>query len=102
METLKFKPFEPKKENRFYVKFQESFNILSHVIKETKRPSFTKTTNNVIIWDDFIFKMYDPITPSTSQALMEGIRELRTKDSHIIKVKIQGLDPIGGVIEEWE
>jgi len=102
METSKFEPFEPKRENRFYVEFQEPFNIPAYVTKETKRPSFTLTRNNTIVWDDFIFKMYDPIVPSSAEALMKGIRELRTKDSQIIKVKIKGLDPTGGVIEEWE
>lgn len=93
--------FEPKKTNRYVVSFSAPFKIPQYVIHKTTRPSFKKTKKDVIVWDDMVFSMYDPIAPSTSQALMDGIRELRKQDSYEIQVTIQGLDPVGNVIEEW-
>jgi hypothetical protein len=93
--------FEPKKENRFIVKFGKPFSISESVINQTKRPSFKKS-NSGMKWDNMVFSMYDPITPSTSQSLMDGLRVLRTQDSQIIDVFIQIMDPIGEIIEEWK
>jgi hypothetical protein len=46
--------------------------------------------------------MYDPISPSTSQSIMYGLRELRKKDSQQIKVNIKLLGPVGDIVEEWD
>jgi hypothetical protein len=93
--------FEPKKENRFIVKFGKPFFIPEYVINQTARPSFKKT-NSGMKWDNMVFTMYDPITPSTSQSLMDGLRVLRTHDSQIIDVVIQIMDPVGTIVEEWK
>lgn len=95
------KNMEPKKENRYQVSFSEPFEIPQYAIKPTNRPSFNKTKNGVIVWDDMVFSMYDIIHPSTSAAIMEGIRELRKRDSYEMKITIEGLDPVGGIVERW-
>jgi hypothetical protein len=96
-----FIPFEPKKNNKFNVTFGEPFNIPTNVIKEFQRPS-PKLTKTGIKWDDMVFTMYDPISPSTSQSIMDGLRELRKKDNPQIKVNIKLLGPIGDIVEEWD
>lgn len=100
-ELEQFKQFEPKNSNRFYVKFGDPFNIPIYVIKEVQRPSF-KMANCGIQWNDMIFTMYDPITPSTSQAIFEGLRKLRMQDSQQIKINLKLLGPIGDSIELWD
>jgi hypothetical protein len=100
-ELEQFEQFEPKKSNRFHVKFGDPFNIPIYVIKEVQRPSF-KMANCGIRWDDMVFTMYDPISPSTSQSIMYGLRELRKKDSQQIKVNIKLLGPVGDIVEEWD
>jgi hypothetical protein len=93
--------FEPKKESRFIVKFGKPFFIPEYVINQTARPSFKKT-NSGMKWDNMVFTMYDPIAPSTSQALMDGLKALKTQDSQSIDVTIQILDPVGSSIEKWK
>lgn len=92
--------FEPKTENRFVAKFPKPFNIPSFVIHNAKRPSFSNK-KGTIVWNNMVFLMYDPIAPSTSQAIMEGIRELRKMDSYTLNITIQGMGPVGEVVEDW-
>ena len=94
-------PFEPKVENRFIVKIGKPFNIPPYVISSAKRPSFTKA-NNGIKWDDMVFTMYDPITPSTSQTIMEGLKKLENQESQSIEITIQVMGPVGDAVEEWK
>ena len=101
MTETSFAQFEPTKVNRFVAKFGEPFKIPNYVIKEVARPSF-KMVNCGIKWDDMVFTMFDPIVPSTSQAIMEGLRELRKQDSQQIKINLKLLDPVGSSIEEWD
>jgi hypothetical protein len=95
-------PYEPKRENRYVVSFSEPFKISEYVTHTTKRPSFTKTKNNTIVWDDMVFSMHDPIYPSTSDAIMHGMIELRKRDSYQMSIEITGLDPVGNPIEKWK
>lgn len=92
-----FVQYEPKKENRFIIEFGEPFKIPNYVIHRTTRPIMISLDT----WADMVFSMYDPISPSTSQALMDGIRELRKRDDKTIEVKIYILDPVGEKVEEW-
>jgi hypothetical protein len=96
-----FEPFEPKKENRFLVKFPEPFKIPQYVIHKANRPSFSITEYGTIIWKNITFSLYDPISPSTSGAIMEGLKELRKKDSQKLTIEIEILDPTGNVVESW-
>lgn len=94
-------PFEPKKENRFFVEFGAPFNIPKWVVRQASRPSF-RTANSGIVWENMVFCLYDPIRPSTAQAVTEGLRELRKQDSQTVEVGIKILDPVGDTIEHWK
>lgn len=99
--NLEFKTFEPKKENRFIINIGEPFNIPEYVIKATSRPSI-KTTNAGYRWEKMIFEMYDPISPSTSQAIMNGLEKLKKQDCQDITITINLVDPVGTSIEKWK
>jgi len=99
--NLEFKTFEPKKENRFIINIGEPFNIPEYVIKATSRPSI-KTTNAGYRWEKMIFEMYDLISPSTSQAIMNGLEKLKKQDCQDITITINLVDPVGTSIEKWK
>ena len=115
---IMFRAFEPKVQNRF-VMFID--NIPSFMVKNVKAPTFT---DNVIKldhinsyrkirgkreWDDMTMTLYDPITPSGAQAVMEwartgyesvtgraGYSDLYKKD-----LTLNILGPVGDIVSEW-
>lgn len=91
------KPFEPKKQNRFTIKFGEPFEIPEWVTYKTSRP----VLNRQLKWEKMVFSMYDPIGPSTSQVVMKGIQKLKEKNRNVIDVTLNSYGPIGDKIEEW-
>ena len=91
-------PYEPKQTNRFIVIFPTEFDIAPQVIFKVS-PIVMLATNMQV--EPIVFYMYDPVSPSTSLAINEGLRQLRTKDDKTIKIVIHSLDPIGNVVEEW-
>ena len=77
---IMFRAFEPKVQNRFVMYMD---GIPSFMVKNAKAPTFT---DNVVKldhintyrkirgkreWEDMSFTLYDPITPSGAQAVME-------------------------------
>ena len=93
--------YEPKKINRWSVKFEgKGYEGISlYVLKKTHRPKLINGS-----WSDIRITLYDLIGPSTAQALMEGIRsewQVRGKEIPNIKYKLNMLDPTGVAIEEW-
>ena len=102
METKEFKPFESKTESRFVVNFPEPFRIPQYVVHKASRPSFYLTESGMIIWNSIDFVLYDPISPSTSASIMEGIKELRKRDSQNLTIGIEILSPVGDIVESWD
>jgi hypothetical protein len=96
-----FIPYEPKKTNRFIVRFPKSFNLPEWVCFETSRPTLriVGEAKNVI-WDDLVVKMYDPIGPSTTKALMDLVYENKIIDKFSFDIEM--LDPTGVVVEKWQ
>jgi hypothetical protein len=93
--------YEPKMENRFIVVFPEYFYIPSYVIHNTTRPSCS-VRRDMISWNNITFDMYDPVCPSTSQAIINGLSNLKKLDSYKLKILIQELGPVGDKVAEWE
>ena len=115
---MMFTAFEPKLQNRFIMYID---GIPSYLIKKISRP--TIEFNEVILdhinvkrkikgkanWDNITCDLYDPVTPSGAQAVMEWVRishesvtgrdgyyDFYKKDIHILT-----LGPVGDVVEEW-
>lgn len=113
-----FKAFEPKVQNRFIMYFED---IPSFMVKGVSSPSFTDS--EVVLhhintyrkirgkreWNTVNFTMYDPITPSGAQKVMDwarlqyesvtgraGYSDLYKKD-----VVLNALGPVGDVVGEW-
>ena len=79
-------PYEPKRQNRFIVRFPSSLGINEWYVTSAKRPSakinsvaipFLNTSTYVagrFEWETMQVTFKDPIGPSASQALMEWFR----------------------------
>jgi len=92
---------EPKQQQRFLVKFPKPFDINQFVIHEASRPKYNFLEDT---WGDITFRMMDPICPSTSQAVMDGLKILKEDDEfkdECIIITIEMLDPLGMSIEQW-
>lgn len=115
---MMFTAFEPKLQNRFIMDIE---GIPAYLIKTINRPSIT--FNQVVLdhinvkrkikgkanWDPITCELYDPVTPSGAQAVMEWVRlshesvtgrdgysDFYKKDIHV-----RTLGPVGDVVEEW-
>ena len=115
---IMFKAFEPKVQNRFVMLID---NIPSFMVKNVKAPTFT---DNVIKldhinsyrkirgkreWDDMAMTLYDPVTPSGAQAVMDWARlsyesvtgRAGYSDFYKKDLTLNVLGPVGDVVSEW-
>jgi hypothetical protein len=113
-----FTAFEPKQANRFIMYVD---GIPSYMIKEfgeVKIEQAEVTLNHINVqrkvkgkskWSDVTMKLYDPITPSGAQAVMEWVRlhhESVTgrdgySDFYKKDITVNVLGPVGDVVSEW-
>lgn len=113
--------FEPKKKNRFILRFPSDLGISEWTVSSTNRPKLNQgnveipllNTSTWVLgrykWEPMNVTFRDPIAPSTSQALMEWIR-LGTESvtgrqgyaaGYKRDVELEMLDPSGVVVEKW-
>ena len=113
-----FTSFEPKVPNRFIMYIE---GIPSYVIKATNRPSIefgVITLDHMNVnrklkgkgnWNSIAITLYDPIVPSSAQAVMEWIRLSHESvtgrdgyaDFYKKDITFNALGPVGDKIEEW-
>lgn len=114
-------PFEPKRANRFILRFPSTLGINEWYVTSTSRPSakinsveipFLNTSTYVagrFTWEELRVTFKDPIGPSASQALMEWFRlhaesvtgRMGYAASYKKDVELELLDPSGVVVEKW-
>lgn len=114
-------PFEPKRQNRFILRFPSSLGINEWYVTSAKRPSstikdveipFLNTSTYVagrFVWEPIDVTFKDPIGPSASQALMEWFRlhaesvtgRMGYAAGYKKDVELEMLDPTGVVVEKW-
>jgi len=114
-------PYEPKRQNRFILRFPSSLGINEWFVESAKRPSikiaateiqFLNTSTYVagrFNWDEIGVKFRDPIGPSASQALMEWVRlcaesvtgRMGYATGYKKDIDLEMLDPTGVVVEKW-
>ena len=115
---IMFTAFEPKVANRFIMYID---GIPSYMVKSATSPSFT---DNVIKldhintyrklrgkreWQNMTLNLYDPITPSGAQAVMEWARlgyesvtgRAGYSDFYKKDVTLNMLGPVGDIVGEW-
>ena len=114
-------PYEPKRKNRFILRFPSSLGINEWYVTSTSRPSakinateipFLNTSTYVagrFNWEEIKVTFKDPIGPSASQALMEWFRlhaesvtgRMGYAAGYKKNVELEMLDPTGVVVEKW-
>lgn len=115
---MMFTAFEPKVANRFTLYID---GIPSYLIKKSNAPGFDageiildhinvyRKLKGKVKWDDISMELYDPITPSGSQALMEWARLAHESvtgrdgysDFYKKDLTFEVLGPPGDVVGEW-
>jgi hypothetical protein len=114
-------PYEPKRENRWILRFPSSLGINEWYVETTSRPKlqigsteiqFLNTSTYVagrFTWQELPVTFRDPIGPSASQAVMEWIRlcaesvtgRMGYAAGYKKNVDLEMLDPTGVVVEKW-
>jgi hypothetical protein len=114
-------PYEPKRQNRFILRFPSSLGINEWFVETAARPSikigsteiqFLNTSTFVagrFNWDPISVKFRDPIGPSAAQALMEWVRlhaesvtgRMGYAAGYKKDIDLEMLDPTGVVVEKW-
>ena len=115
---MMFTAFEPKVQNRFLMFID---GIPAYLIKKIQRPNITFTDitlDHINIkrklkgkanWEDITCDLYDPVTPSGAQSVMEWVRLSHESvtgrdgysDFYKKDIRINSLGPVGDVVEEW-
>ena len=116
-ETM-FTAFEPKLQNRFIMFID---GIPAYLIKKIQRPNITfgevvldhinvkRKIKGKANWENITCDLYDPVTPSGAQAVMEWVRLSHESvtgrdgysDFYKKDIRINTLGPVGDVVEEW-
>jgi len=114
-------PYEPKRKNRWLIRFPASLGIQEWWLSSAARPSITQNevemqflnTSTWVIgrftWESIDVVMRDPIGPSAAQAIMEWVRlhseSITGRQGYAAgykkDVEVEMLDPTGVVIEKW-
>ena len=90
--------YEPKRKNRFTVKFPEKFCIEPFFVKVFKKPKYDFTKKG---WHDIGIEFYDPIAPSASKAMLKLIENINKGSVDGFDLNLELLDPVGCVTERW-
>jgi hypothetical protein len=115
---IMFTAFEPKVTNRFIMYID---GIPSYMVKSVASPSFTdgvikldhintyRKIRGKREWQNMTLSLYDPITPSGAQAVMEWARlgyesvtgRAGYSDFYKKDVTLNMLGPVGDIVGEW-
>ena len=114
-------PYEPKKKNRFILRFDSSLGINEWYVESTSRPQITINSVEIpflntstyvagrFTWGTINVTFRDPIGPSAAQALMEWVRmhsesvtgRMGYAAGYKKNIDLELLDPTGVVVEKW-
>jgi hypothetical protein len=114
-------PYEPKRQNRFILRFPSSLGINEWFVESTSRPQITIGSTEIPFlntstfvagrfnWNPINVVFRDPIGPSAAQALMEWVRlhaesvtgRMGYAAGYKKDINLEMLDPTGVVVEKW-
>lgn len=113
------KYFEPKRNNRFIVRFPSEFGIEPLTVQKINRPKInfkpkelnimnqTQFISSNFEWSNFEIELIDFIGPSTSSGVYNLIDfcqdhiKYNVIEDFLFSFSIEALDPVGVVIEKW-
>jgi hypothetical protein len=114
-------PYEPKRQNRFIMRFPSPLGINEWFVESASRPTITINSTPIpflntetyvagrFTWGTINVTLRDPIGPSATQAIMEWIRlcaesvtgRMGYAAGYKRSVDLEMLDPTGVVVEKW-
>ena len=114
-------PYEPKRKNRWVLRFPSELGIQEWFVSTAARPQITQEATEIpflntstyvvgrFVWNTISVTFRDPIGPSASQALMEWVRlhseSVTGRQGYAAGYKkdleLEMLDPTGVVVEKW-
>ena len=114
-------PYEPKRQNRFIVRFPSSLGINEWFVETASRPHITIAPTEIQFlntstyvagrfnWQPINVTFRDPIGPSAAQALMEWVRlhaesvtgRMGYAAGYKKDIDLEMLDPTGVAVEKW-
>jgi len=117
----KMPTYEPKRNNRFILRFPSELGINEWFVESAARPHITIQSTEIqflntstyvagrFTWGEINVTFRDPIGPSASQALMEWVRlcaeSVTGRMGYAVgykrNVDLEMLDPTGVVVEKW-
>jgi hypothetical protein len=115
---IMFTAFEPKVQNRFIMYID---GIPAYLIKKASAPGFEageiildhinvyRKVKGKVRWSDMTLELYDPVTPSGAQSVMEWARLAHESvtgrdgysDFYKKSITLDILGPVGDVVGEW-
>jgi len=115
---IMFTAFEPKVQNRFIMYIA---GVPAYLIKKVTAPNFEagevvldhinvyRKVKGKVRWGDMQIELYDPVTPSGAQAVMEWARLAHESvtgrdgysDFYKKDLRFDVLGPVGDVVGEW-
>jgi len=115
---IMFTAFEPKVQNRFIMYID---GIPAYLIKSATAPGFEageiildhinvyRKVKGKVRWNDMTLSLYDPVTPSGAQAVMEWARLAHESvtgrdgysDFYKKDIYLDILGPVGDIVGEW-
>jgi len=115
---IMFTAFEPKVQNRFIMYID---GIPAYLIKSATAPGFEageiildhinvyRKVKGKVRWNDMTLNLYDPVTPSGAQAVMEWARLAHESvtgrdgysDFYKKDITLDILGPVGDIVGEW-
>lgn len=113
--------YEPKRKNRFVLRFPSDLGISEWMLSTAQRPKLTVNNTEIQFlntstyvagrstWSPISVTLRDPIAPSAAQAIMEWNRlciesitgRMGYAAGYKRDVELEMLDPTGVVIEKW-
>ncbi len=114
-------PYEPKRKNRWLLRFPAALGIQEWWLSSASRPSITQNeveipflnTSTWVVgrftWEAISVTFRDPIGPSAAQAIMEWVRlqseSITGRQGYAAgykkDIELEMLDPTGVVVEKW-
>ena len=114
-------PYEPKRANRFILRFPSSLGINEWYVESTSRPTITIGATEIQFlntstyvagrfnWETIDVTFKDPIGPSAAQAIIEWFRlhaesvtgRMGQAAGYKKDIELEMLDPTGVVVEKW-
>ena len=115
-------PYEPKRKNRWLLRFPSDLGIQEWWLASASRPTITQSDVEIqflntstyvlgrFVWEAIDVTFRDAIGPSTTQAIMEWVRlgseSITGRQGYAAGYKrdvyLEMLDPTGVVVEKWE